>query len=118
MAQMSRITLGAVAAVVIGTGAAVGLGGVWPTSSDTHPPCEQLPTAAEADAALARNQLLVNDIEALGAGITVGVGRPCPRGRDRALVRVSFTSGSEHDAVAGLLARSDGFGVPVHLVEK
>ncbi len=118
MAQISRITFGAVAAVVIGTVTVVGLGGVWPTSSDTHPPCEQLPTAAEAEAALARNQLFVNDIEGLGAGISVGVGKPCPRGQDRALVQVSFTSESEHDAVAGLLARSDGFGVPVHLVEK
>ncbi|MEV8515390.1 hypothetical protein [Dactylosporangium sp. NPDC051484] len=118
MRLISKIVIGAVAVAVIGTGAAAALGGVFPMSSDTHPPCEQLPTAAEANAALARNQALAQDIEALGGGISVGVGSPCPKGQDRALIQVTYESKSERDAIGGLLTRRDGFGVPVYLVER
>ena len=86
MRPISKIAIGAVPVVVVGASAALVLGGMFPTSSDTHPPCEQLPTAAEATAALARNQALAHDIEALGDGISVEVGSPwCSRyARDRA----------------------------------
>ncbi|MEV6927832.1 hypothetical protein AB0M46_25485 [Dactylosporangium sp. NPDC051485] len=118
MRLTSKIAIGAVVVAVIGTGAAAVLGGGFPMPGDTHPPCAQLPTAAEANAALARNQALAHDIEALGAGISVGVGSPCPKGQDRALIQVTYESKSERDAIGGLLTRRDGFGVAVHLVER
>ncbi|MEV0609603.1 hypothetical protein AB0I61_24865 [Polymorphospora rubra] len=102
---------------VIGAGAAATLGGVFPMSRDTHPPCEELPTAAVAATALTENRTLADDIEALGDGISVAVGSPCPKGQDRALIQVTYGSKSERDAIGSLLARRDGFGVPVHLVE-
>ncbi|HEX5595820.1 MAG TPA: hypothetical protein VFX61_07350 [Micromonosporaceae bacterium] len=118
MSLVSKIAISAVAVVAIGAGAAAVLGGVFPTSSDTHPPCEELPTAAEASAALTKNHSLATDIEALGKGISVEVGSPCPKGQDRALIQVTYGSQSEREAIGSLLARRDGFGVPVHLVEK
>lgn len=118
MKRTTGIAFGAVAATVVVAGAAVGVGGVWSSSGDAFPPCRQLPTTAEADAALARNQLLAADLEALGKGIVVDVGSPCPPGQDRALVTVVYRSGAQHDAIAVLLNDRDGFGVPVRLVEK
>jgi hypothetical protein len=113
-----KIAIGAVAVVLISAGAAVGLGGVLPSSSDTHPPCEELPTVAEATAGLAANQALADDIEALGDGISVRVGMPCPDGQDRALIEVTYRSKSEREAIGRLLTHRDGFGVPVHLVKR
>lgn len=118
MTLVSKIVIGAVAVAVIGAGGAAVLSGVFPTSKDTHPPCEELPTRTEADAALTGNQALAADIEALGDGISVVVGTPCPEGQDRALIQVTYGSGSEHEAIGDLLRHRDGFGVPVHLVEK
>ncbi|MFI1194794.1 hypothetical protein ACH4T9_16260 [Micromonospora sp. NPDC020750] len=116
MSLLSKIAIGAVAVVALG--AAVALGGVFPTSTDTHPPCEELPTTAEASAALTRSGSLATDIAALGKGISVEVGSPCPKGQDRALIQVTYGSKSEREAISSLLARRDGFGVPVHLVER
>ncbi|MEU2614565.1 hypothetical protein ABZ570_23745 [Micromonospora sp. NPDC007271] len=118
MSLVTKIAVGAVAVVAIGAGAAAVLGGVLPMSTDTHPPCEELPTAAEARAALSKNETLAADIEALGGGISVEVGSPCPKGQDRALIQVTYGSKPEREAIGSLLARRDGFGVPVHLVEK
>ncbi|MFG1955877.1 hypothetical protein [Micromonospora sp. NPDC048830] len=118
MSLVSKIAIGVVAVVAIGAGAAAALGGVFPTSTDTHPPCEELPTAAEARAALSRNESLATNIEALGEGISVEVGSPCPKGQDRALIQVTYGSKPEREAIGNLLLRHDGFGVPVHLVEK
>lgn len=117
----TRIAIGAAAMAVVAAGAAgaaVGIGGVWPSSGDTHPPCEQLPTAATVGAALDRNPDLAAELESLGRGVAVGVGRPCGGGADRALVEVRYGTDGEHDAVADLLTRRDGFGVPVSLVER
>ncbi|MFF3867773.1 hypothetical protein [Micromonospora sp. NPDC001898] len=116
MSLLPKIAIGVVAAIAIGSAAI--LGGVFPTSTDTHPPCEELPTAAEASAALTRSESLATDIAALGKGISVEVGSPCPRGQDRALIQVTYGSKPEREAISNLLARRDGFGVPVHLVER
>lgn len=118
MTLASKIVIGAVAVAVLGAGGAAVFGGVFPMSENTHPPCEELPTRAEATAALDRNRTLVADLEKLGRDISVGVGTPCPEGQDRALIQVTYGSDKEHEAVGDLLVRRDGFGVPVHLVEK
>ncbi|MEV4465863.1 hypothetical protein AB0J51_19835 [Micromonospora echinofusca] len=117
MRLIFKIVIGVVAVAVLGAGAAAVLG-VLSMSSDTHPSCEELPTAAEATVALTRNQALAEDIEALGDGISVGVGKPCPEGQDRALIQVTYGSKSEREAVGRQLADRDGFGVPVHLVRR
>ncbi|PZM97325.1 MAG: hypothetical protein DIU79_02875 [Actinobacteria bacterium] len=107
-----------VVAVVVGV-AGLGLfGGVISRSADTHPPCEELPTRAEADAGLAANRALVEELEALGRGVSVRVGTPCPQEGDRALIEVTYGSAAEREAIRDLLARRDGFGVPVHLVSR
>jgi hypothetical protein len=118
MTLASKIAIGAATAVLIGAGVAVAFGGVLPRSSDAHPPCEDLPTAAEAAAALAENQALANDIEALGQDISVRVGSPCPHEQDHALIIVTYGSEAEREAIGRLLERREGFGVPVHLVRQ
>jgi hypothetical protein len=118
MSLVSKITIGAVAVVVIGAGAVTLLGGVFARSTDTHPPCAELPTAAEARAALKGNEPLVTEIEALGTDISVAVGSPCPEGQARGLIQVIYGSKAEREAIGSLLGRRDGFGVPVHLVQK
>ncbi|TDC43568.1 hypothetical protein [Micromonospora sp. KC213] len=118
MSLVSKIAIGAVLVVAVGAGTAAVLGGVFAMSSDTHPPCEELPTTAEATAALTKNQALATDIETLGKGISVDVGSPCPKGQDRALIQVTYGSKSERESIDSLLGRRDGFGVPMYLVEK
>ena len=117
MTWVSKVVIASVAVAVIGVGGAVVLGGAFAQSKDTYPPCEQLPSAAEASAALTGHRALADEIEALGTGISVKVGKPCPDGQDRALIEVVYGSESEHDAIGDLLGRRDGFGVPVRLVE-
>lgn len=114
---MGGRAVGLVAAAGVAVGvAAVGLGGVWPSSGDTIPACSQLPTAARASEALRMHQALTEELEALGGGISVEVGTPCGAGQDRALVSVSYASDGERDEIRRLLERRDGFGVPVRLV--
>ncbi|PCK72199.1 hypothetical protein PL1_0751 [Paenibacillus larvae subsp. larvae B-3650] len=117
MKSASKIIIGIVIGSLLVVGAVALLNGWIPVSRDTHPPCDQLPTVAEATAALASHQGLAKEIKALGDGIAVEVGKPCPDDQDRGLVMVSYASRSERDAIADLLSRRDGFGVPVHLVK-
>lgn len=117
MTWVPKVVLGVVTVAVIGAGAAAVLGGAFASSKDSYPPCEQLPTAAEASAALTGHQALADEIEALGTGISVKVGKPCPSGQDRALIEVAFGKESQREAIGDLLGRRDGFGVPVRLVE-
>lgn len=118
MKLVSKIVIGGVAALLLGVAALVLFGGMFSTSSDAHPPCDQLPTVAEATAGLASNPGLADEIKALGDGIAVEVGKPCSDRQDRALITVTYDSESEREAIGGLLARRDGFGVPVHLVKR
>lgn len=116
MKPASKIIIVVVALLVIG-GAFALLNGWIPMSRDTHPPCDQLPSQAEAAEALASHEDLAGEIKALGDDITVGVGKPCP-GQDRGLVMVSYDTKSERNAIADLLSRREGFGVPVHLEKR
>lgn len=111
-----KIMLGVLAGLLV-VGFAL-LNGLFPTSRDTHPPYDQLPTVAEAAAALAEHQDLAEEIKALGDGIAVEVSQPFPEHPDRGLIRVSYRSRSERNAIADLLSQREGFGVPVHLVKR
>ncbi len=114
-----KIIIGGVAVLLLIVGAFALLNGWIPVSSkDTHPPCEQLPTIAEATEALETNQSFAKEIEGLGDGIVVEAGQPCSNGQDRGLVMVSYDSKSERDAIRNLLTNSEGFGVPVYLVKR
>lgn len=118
MNTASKIAIGAGVVAILGAGALV-LSGTLPFSSTyTHPPCEQLPTTAQVEAGLAANQALANDIKAVGQDVAVAVGKPCPPGQDRALIEVTYGSDSERDSIRSLLTNRNGFGAPVHLVEK
>ncbi|MFD1394788.1 hypothetical protein ACFQ49_05315 [Kroppenstedtia eburnea] len=119
MKSTSKIIISVVVGLLLVGGAVAFLNGWIPVSrEDTHPPCDQLPTVAEATAALAGHQGLAEEIKALGDGIAVEVGKPCPDDQDRGLVKVGYGSRSERDAITDLLSRRDGFGVPVHLVKR
>ena len=111
-----KIAIGVVLAALLGAGV-LWFGGFLSSGGDTHPPCDQLPTEAEAASGLSKNQALANEIKALGKNTSVKVGKPCPAGQDRALIEVTYGSGSEREAINNLLGNRDGFGVPVHLVE-
>lgn len=111
-----KIIIGVVVGLLL-VGAAH-LNGFFPSSRDTHPPYDQLPTVAEATEALAGHQDLAEEIKALGNGIEVEVNKPCLDDPDRALIKVSYGSRSERNAIADLLSRREGFGVPVHLVKR
>ncbi|MGN9907777.1 hypothetical protein ACTMTJ_09505 [Phytohabitans sp. LJ34] len=115
MKSVTIIVLGI--ASLLGVGA-IALSGVITRSGDTHPPCDQLPTVAVASERLAKNQDLANEIESLGNGVAVEVGKPCAAGQDRALISVAYETGSEREAISDLLTHRDGFGVPVHLVKR
>jgi hypothetical protein len=120
MKLISKTIVGVSAAALLAAGvaAASALYELFPKPGDAHPPCDQLPTVAEATAGLARNQDLADEIKALGDGIAVVVGKPCPAGQDRALISVTYSSKSDREAISGLLGRRDGFGVPVYLEKR
>lgn len=117
MKSTTKIIIGVVGLLLV-VGAVALLNGWIPVSRDTHPPCDQLPTVAEVNTALASHQGLAEEIKSLSDDITVEVGKPCSDDQDRGLVMVSYGSKSERDAIADLLSRRDGFGVPVHLVKR
>jgi hypothetical protein len=116
MKLASRIVIGVAIVTLAGVGGAAAFGGIFLPSTDAHPPCKELPTAAEATEGLAGNPALIRDIEALGDGVSIAVGMPCP-GQDRALIEVAYQSSRERESVGDLLGQRDGFGVPVHLVK-
>ena len=117
MKLTNKTIMGAMAGLLV-VGAVALLNGLFPLSRDTHPPYDQLPTAAEAAEALAGNQDLAEEIKALGDGIAVEVSKPFPDHQDRGLIMVSYSSRSERDAIADLLSQREGFGVPVYLVRR
>lgn len=92
----------------------------WITLSpkDTHPPCDKLPTVTEATVALNNYESFAKEIEKLGDGIKVEVGKPCPDDQERGLILVKYDSKSERDAINKLLSHSEGFGVPIHLEKR
>ena len=111
-----KIAIGVVVLALLSVGA-LWFTGVLGGGGDTHPPCDQLPTEAQASSGLAKNQALADEIKKLGKSTAVKVGKPCPAGQDRALSEVTYDSSSERDAISNLLGNRDGFGVPVHLVQ-
>lgn len=118
MKLTSKIIIGVVVVLLLVAGVAFLNGWIPVSTRDTHPPCDKLPTVAEATAALASHQGLAEEIKALGDGIAVEVGKPCPNDQDRGLITVSYRSTSERDAISDLLSNRDGFGVPVQLVKR
>lgn len=119
MKSISKITIIFIAGLLLLVGAFAFING-WITAlpNDTHPPCNQLPTVAEASAALDNHKNIAKEMENLGDGIKVEVGKPCSDDLERGLILVSYDSKSERDAINNLLSRSEGFGVPVHLVKR
>ncbi|MBS4222403.1 hypothetical protein [Lederbergia citrea] len=119
MKSTSKIIISVIVSLLLLGGSFAYING-WITASpkDTHPPCDQLPSIAEATVALENHENFAKEIEKLGDGIKVEVGKPCPDDQDRGLVQVSYNSKSERDAISELLSRSEGFGVPVHLEKR
>lgn len=97
---------------------ALALGGVLPVAgSVTHPPCEQLPTAAEARRALDGNPELAEELRQAGPGVTVTVDSPGCENADQALIDVTYSSNDERDRIDEVLTEGNGFGVPVYVHE-
>lgn len=87
------------------------------TRAQAHPPCEQLPSAAEVDAALRSTPDLTALIEQQGDDVRVQIGRPC-EGDPAALVEVSYKDAAHLELIEEVLIREDGFGVPVMVVQR
>jgi flagellar basal body-associated protein FliL len=109
--------------VVLGIGGAAvvsfALAGVGPFGSDSgHPPCDQLPTTAEAEEALSSHSALADQLKAQGGDVRVSVGSPCGEDSDQALIEVTYTDEASHDRIVSVLNENDGFGVPVYLHER
>lgn len=100
------------------TGAFAILNGVFPGTKETHPPCNQLPTVTEVDQAMENNQKFVEKIEALGDGVQVHLDKPCDKDTNRGLIKVSYSSNSEHKAISNLLNLNEGLGVPVYPMKR
>ena len=94
------------------------LNGFFSSPKDTYPPYDQLPSVEEATEALAKNQALAKEIEALGDGIVLEVSKPFPEHQDRGLIVVRYATRSQRNAIADLLGQREGFGVPVHLKKR
>lgn len=119
MKSTSKIIISVIVSFLLLVGAFAFING-WITASPkyTHPPCDKLPTVAEVTIALDNHENFAKEIEKLGEGIKVEVGKPCPDDQERGLILVKYESKSERDAINNLLTHSEGFGVPVHLVKR
>lgn len=101
----------------------VGVGGVslgfvpmLGRQDSARPPCEQLPDKKSVADAVASHGDLVARIQEAGPGVEVDVATPCGDQPNRAIVRVTYTTGTERDGVDAVLRRAEGFGAPVELV--
>ncbi|MFE7482167.1 hypothetical protein [Streptomyces sp. NPDC057552] len=103
--------------LVVAVAAVLFVRGMVGTSEAAHPPCDQLPAAAEVTRALAEHRALAEEITALGKGVGVGAYNPCSEKEDRGLIRVTYGSDSEQRAIQDLISTRDGFGVPLYVVE-
>ncbi|MBB4826116.1 hypothetical protein HNO89_003353 [Sporosarcina luteola] len=119
MKSTSKMMISMIVGLLLLGGVCVFITGSFMRSvKDTHPPCDQLPSVADATVALENHKDLIKKIENLGGGIQVEIGKPCPDDQNRGLVQVSYETKLERDSVDELLTRSEGFGVPVHLVKR
>ena len=115
----SKKTIGLILMFLLLGVAVLLLSGVLPlTSKNTHPPCEKLPSVEEAIQALENNKDFTREIESLGSSILVEVEQPCTDDQKRALIQVTYQSKSEEKAIRHLITKSEGFGVPIHLVKR
>ncbi|MFF9322970.1 hypothetical protein ACF1BP_37075 [Streptomyces sp. NPDC014735] len=115
-----RGVLAAVVVLVVGLVAAgaLVLNGILPLGGGTtHPPCNQLPNASQAQAALAANPDLVAQLTDQGPGVAVRVDSPGCKDRNRALVEVTYRTADERAGIDAVLTSEDGFGVPVYVHE-
>lgn len=97
---------------------ALALGGFLPTGGGiTHPPCDQLPTAAEARQALDENPELAQKLSQVGPGVTVTIDSPECENEDQSLIDVTYSSNDERDRIDEVLTEGNGFGVPVYVHE-
>lgn len=107
------LVLAVVAAVVV-----LFIRGMFGSTEVAHPPCDQLPTRAVATKALTEHQKLADEIRAVGKDVGVETHNPCSEKEDRALIKVTYGSESEQEAIENLIANRDGFGVPLYVVER
>ncbi|RRS01524.1 hypothetical protein [Glycomyces terrestris] len=109
---------GAVPALGLVAVAALALTGLLPVpGSSAHPPCDELPGAAEVERALAAHPDLVAELTAVGDGVDVRAASPGCDDPDRTLVEITFRTEDEFAAVEAVLTEADGFGVPVFVRE-
>jgi len=107
----------AVGATVVGLAVVLGGVGPWRTPDVARPACSELPSASAVNSALSGHRDLTAQIEAVGSGVHVTRTSPCSDQPDRALVAITYHTGTERTKVDHLLTTADGFGVPVELVE-
>lgn len=109
---------GLVAVVVAGALLAGGVVTLPGMGGSARPPCEQLPGREEVAAAIAAQPPLVSRLEGLGSGVSVTIATPCRDLPDRAIGHVAYETDEEKALIDSLLARVDGFGVPLEVVKK
>lgn len=117
--KLSRkfIIIVVISVLVVGAFAFAILNGVFPGSKETHPPCDQLPSVSKVNKALENHQDFVKDIEELGDGVQVHLGKPCDNDKSRGLVEVNYNSKNEHNKISDSLENNKGIGVPIYLVK-
>ncbi|WP_079513952.1 hypothetical protein [Rossellomorea marisflavi] len=109
---------GVIVVLLVLAGSFAMVNGFFSSEEDTHPPCGKLPKQSEVNDAIETHPDMVNDIEALGEDVIVNVGTPCENFEDQALIEVLYDSKADREAISNYLGRSEGFGVPVHLVKR
>jgi hypothetical protein len=83
-----------------------------------YPPCNELPSVASADSALASHANFAAALTAVGPEVEVSVGTPCKDNADAALIQVTYKTKDQREAIGAIINTRDGFGVPVYLVKQ
>jgi len=116
--RWALVTTGAVLALGLLTLATLALTGILPVGeASTHPPCDELPAAAEVEEALAAQPDLVARLSDQGDGVDVHAASPDCDDADRTLIEITYQTEDERSAIEAVLTEADGFGVPVYVRE-
>lgn len=84
-------------------------------SKETHPPCDQLPTRAEAQKAIDEHPEYIGRIKAVSPTVTVRADSPGCEDPNRALVIITYANDDDLPRLEEVLVQNTGIGSPLYL---
>lgn len=84
-------------------------------TGESHPPCDQLPTRAEAQKAIDEHPEYIGRIKAVSPTVTVRADSPGCEDSNRALVIITYANDDDLPRLEEVLVQNTGIGSPLYL---